>query len=127
MLLRAQQSCIRPPGFHPSVAAGRWNGPNQGRELLFVFHEQDSLRADGHPDLSLRDLNNVGDLLHSRQVNFKCRAFCRRALDPNITAALLDDSIDHCKTQPRTLTPLLCRKKGLEDVALDLLIHYLAA
>src|SRR5579864_8370306 len=64
-----------------------------------------------------------GLLSGQRQVNFERRAVSRFAVNPDMAAALPDDSIDRRKAQTCALPELLGGEERFEDAGLSLRVH----
>src|SRR5439155_7011161 len=92
-------------------------------ELLLVLDQQDGLGASWDVRRPAVARQPVDDPLGLRQIDLEGRAAARLAVGPDVAAALLDDSVDGRKTQPRPLAWALGGEERLEDVGHRLPIH----
>src|SRR6266852_3421652 len=67
----------------------------------FVFDQEDSLVTPSGLRRARTGRRRVDSSLNARQVDFERRAAPRFAVDPDVSAALLDDSIDRREPQAR--------------------------
>ena len=62
-------------------------------------------------------------VLDSRKINLERRSVARLAIDPDVSAALFDDSVDRRQAEARALPFFLGGEERLEDVGLRLFVH----
>ncbi len=63
------------------------------------------------------------DLFDAREIDLKARAEAESAIDPDVAAALLDDSVDGGEAEASSLSDFLGGEEWLEDVRESLLGH----
>src|SRR6266403_6217608 len=78
---------------------------------FLILHNQyrfcSSLRPWGGPS----SCNGVGNLIHSREINFEGAALARLAVDPDVASALLHDAIHRRKAKSCPTATFLGREK----------------
>ncbi len=103
------------------VAVAEKNPASQFANILFIFYQQNGLTAPRRYLLLCGCL--LGGFLRAGKVYLERRAVPQFAVDPNITPALFDNSVNGRKPKTRPLTLLLSSKEGLKDTGLGLGVH----
>src|SRR3982074_3713877 len=114
---------VRAVRFEHGVAIGFQYMACQFPKRILVLHKQDCFRAAPRLSQSGGWFFHMERLSGARQVNLECRALAWFAVDPDMAAALPDNSIDCRKTEARAFSEFLGRKEGVEDAALSLRVH----
>src|SRR5438270_10722191 len=122
MLLANQQRLARIGGLEHDVAVAAKDAARQGANLVVVLDEQNRLGAPTRFRHRAFPGSNLGLPFHPREVDLERRPFARLAVDPDVTAALLDDAEDGGKAETGSLASLLGREEGLEDPIEHLLV-----
>ena len=122
VLLAEKQGFVAVPGLEDVVAVPQEDRAGDDPELLLIFDEEHRLGpADrGHLD---RGFHLQAGLVRARQVDLERRSLPELAVDPDVAAALLNDSEYGRQSQPRALALLFRGEEGLENALLGRFVH----
>ena len=103
------------------VAVRLENMQGEVPELLLVLRQQDGFRAPRTVD-PLPLSRSFYDSFALGQIDLERRAAPRLAVDPDVSAALLDDPVDRGEPEPGALADGLRREERLEEVLSRLVV-----
>src|SRR5260370_3733256 len=90
---------------------------------FLIFHNQYRFRSSFRPWGGTSSCNGVGNLIHSREINFEGAALARLAVDPDVSAALLHDAIHRRKAKSCPPPTSLVLKKRFQNIPHPLPLH----
>src|ERR1043165_537128 len=90
---------------------------------VLVFHQQDSFRSSWRGSLHTWTFYRFLVAFEVRQINLDGGATVRLAVDPDVAAALLHDSVNSRQTKTSTAAFDFRRKKRFEDSGFRLYTH----
>src|SRR6266568_3960135 len=91
MFLGVQKRLSGVAGLNDVVAALAEDAPSHGAHLIVILDEEDRFRATQIRGRRNR-ANDIHRSVHAREVDFESRPLAGLSVDPNATAALLDDA-----------------------------------
>src|SRR5882757_6228855 len=109
--------------FDHLVAAGFQKFAGNFTNVLLVLGQKHGFRSGGNFRRRLWRADMHFRLVYTRKINFERRAFAEFAVDPNETAALLDDAVYGGQSKTRAFSFFLGSKERLEDVRLGFFVH----
>src|SRR5688572_25983370 len=89
------------------VAMPTQDRSEDGTHLLFVLYQEDGLRAPHRASRNGRGHGHRNVSVGPRQVDLEGRAHARLAVDPDVSAALLNDAVDRRQTESGTFALVL--------------------
>ena len=117
------QGIARGCGLEHVIPAAGEHGSRQGAHLRFVFHQENGLGRRNDLSFLGGGTQRFGVAAHNGQINFEGRSVAGLAVDQNLSAALLDDSVHDGKSQARTFSLLLGGEKRFEQARLGSVVH----
>src|SRR6185503_9429679 len=90
---------------------------------VLVFHEQDGFRSAWCGSFHTRPFCRFLVAVEMRQVDFDCRATVWLAINPDVAAALLHDSVNSRQPETSTAAFVFSRKERFKNSALGLDVH----
>src|SRR5689334_21472499 len=87
---------------------------HEGAHTILIFNEQYRLAATTCR-LLRTSRGNFSGRVHGRQIDFKCRSDSHFGIHPDVTAALLDDSINRREPETGAFADFFRREERFED------------
>src|SRR5713226_6281599 len=109
--------------FQYGVASHLENLARQPANPILIFHQKDSLPSPERFGWDFTYICILDWFLDRRKVNLKSSSSTRFAIDPNVSAALLDYPEHGGQAQTCASALLLRGEERLEDVRLGLFVH----
>src|SRR4030042_4327115 len=117
--LNQTQCFFSASSFEDDVTISLQNGTGHSSDGLFILCQQDCFKALKRSQKVTFRLNQIEVFFDPWQIDLKCRALSRFAINPNTPTNLFNDAVNSGKTKARSSTLPLRGEEGFKDVLFD--------